>query len=323
MIIVPSKKFIEIEGPELSTKLEGWFVLRAIRKSGLITREHTFRSVGPFHNLITNVGLDRFGDQPGANLYARCLVGLGTTPPNYTDTQLVNFLAAVSNSNPTTNTSSSGAPDYYARTTYKWTSAIGALGTNNLTEIGISPTTSNANLFSRELIRDSNGDPVAFPITSDEQLEVTYELRIYPNINDVLGSVSISGNTYNTTTRPLTVTSSSFWGPVGPGTGINAGIRDPSYFRAHTGGLVSITDSLGTITGNVGAASTVSLGAYTNGTYYRDTTCTWSITTGNGNLRTITINLGCASFQVYYDPFIPKTNTQVLVLSHRFSWARR
>src|SRR5690606_24121908 len=92
----------------------------------------------------------------------------------------------------------------------------GELGNNNLTEIGISGQNKNGLLFSRELIRDSSGNPAAFPITEDEQLEVTYELRLYPNLNDVPATVMVGSNSHDTITRPLGVTNTSNWGPVEP-----------------------------------------------------------------------------------------------------------
>src|SRR5690606_19073517 len=103
----------------------------------------------------------------------------------------------------------------YSSRTFTWTSAIGALGNNNLTEIGISGQSANGLLFSRELIRDPNGNPAAFPISADEQLEVTYELRLYPNLNDVPATVTVGASSYDTITRPIGVNGSA-WGLVAP-----------------------------------------------------------------------------------------------------------
>jgi len=327
-IYIPSGRFLEGELSEAKVGLEGWYTLRARRRSGRVTREHRFkaeacRELPPFHNLITNLGLDRFGSESSSSVYSRCHVGTGTATPSVTDTQLQNFLAAVSTSAPVVATGNSGAPDYYAYGTFRWTSAIGALGNNNLTEIGISGQSGNGLLFSRELIRDSGGNPTAFPISSDEQLEVTYELRLYPNLTDVPATVMVGPNSHDTITRPIGVTSSVYWTPIFSSLANAERRSNAPLNRAFSGDLVPYTSPPDAPSGNLGTASSGATAAYTNGTFYRDISNTWNISTGNGNIRTVTFGFGCACFQVRYDPVITKLNTQVLTLHQRISWARR
>lgn len=325
-IYIPSGRFLEGEVAEAKVGLEGWFTLRAIRRSGRVTRERKFkvgevRELPRFHNLITNLGLDRFGWAGADVLYSSCHVGTGTATPSYTDTQLQNFLAAVGTT-PSSTTSNAGPPDYYAYRRFTWTSAIGALGNNNLTEIGISGQSANGLLFSRELIRDSNGNPAAFPISSDEQLQVTYELRLYPNLADVPATVTVGASSYDTITRPIGVNGSS-WRLADPSAfNVNAE-RSPlaGTNRAFTGDLVPYTDAIPS--GVLGDASSGATASYTSGSYYRDISNTWNISTGNGNIRTVTFKFACAQFQVRFDPVITKSNTQVLTLHQRMSWARR
>jgi hypothetical protein len=325
-IYIPSGRFLEGEIAEAKVGLEGWFTLRAIRRSGRVTRERKFqvggvRELPRFHNLITNLGLDRFGSVGGNAIYTHCHVGTGTATPSYTDTQLQNFLASIGS--PSTSLSNSGPPDYYSYRTLTWTSAIGALGNNNLTEIGISGQSANGLLFSRELIRDPNGNPAAFPISADEQLEVTYELRLYPNLVDVPATVTVSASSYDTITRPIAVTAN--WGPVNPTTGqANADRRSGlGWHYAFTGDLVPYTNTLTSPSGLLGEPSSGGSASYTGGSYYRDISNTWDISRGNGNIRLVVFSFGCAAFQVRFDPVITKTNTQVLTLYQRMSWARR
>src|SRR5690606_23339010 len=238
--------------------------------------------------------------------------------PSVTDTQLQNFLAAVGGT-PSTAIANSGPPDYYSYRTFTWISSIGELGNNNLTEIGISGQGTNGLLFSRELIRDSSGNPAAFPITADEQLEVTYELRLYPNLNDVPATVMVGSNSHDTITRPIGVTNASEWGPENSST--NTARRAAG--GAYSGDLVPYTNSTSSLSGLLGAASSGSTAPYTDGNFYRDISSTWNISTGNGNIRVVTFFFNCAVFQVRFDPVITKTNTQVLTLHQRISWARR
>jgi hypothetical protein len=328
-IYIPSGRFLEGEVAEAKVGLEGWFTLRAIRRSGRVTRERKFkvgevRELPRFHNLITNLGLDRFGSVAGSNLYSSCHVGTGTAPPSYTDTQLQNYLATVGSSpSSSAGFGNSGPPDYYAYQTFTWTSAIGALGNNNLTEIGVGGTNPTGTLFSRELIRDSNGNPAAFPISSDEQLQVTYELRLYPNLADVPATVTVGSSSYDTITRPLAVNNGNAWRVQDVSSSLANAERSSAsgWNRAYTGDLVPYTSI--EPSDNLGDASSGGTASYTNGSYYRDIYNTWNISTGNGNIRTVVFLFGCAAFQVRFDPVITKSNTQVLTLHQRMSWARR
>lgn len=324
-IYIPSGRFLEGEAPEAKVGLEGWYTLRAIRRSGRVTRERTFkveacRELPPFRNLITDLGLNRFGSTAASSVYSRCHVGTGTATPSVTDTQLQTFLAAVSTSAPTTALANSGPPDYYSYCTFTWTSAIGALGNNNLTEIGISGQNTNGLLFSRELIRDPGGNPTAFPISADEQLEVTYELRLYPNLNDVPATVMVGSNSHDTITRPIGV-ASSFWGPSSSSSSANAARGGAG--QAFSGDLVPYTSGINSPSGSLGNASSGATAPYTDGNFYRDISDTWNISVGNGNIRLVTVRFNCAAFQVRFDPVITKLNTQVLTLHQRISWARR
>ena len=277
-IYIPSGRFVEGGLSEAKVGLEGWFTLRAIRRSGRVTRERTFkveacRELPPFHNLITDLGINRFGSTGANSLYLRCHVGTGTATPSVTDTQLQTFLASVS---PTTSPSAvkanSGPPDYYSYLTLTWTSSIGALGNNNLTEIGISGQNTNGLLFSRELIRDSGGNPAAFPISADEQLQVTYELRLYPNLTDVPATVMVGSNSHDTITRPIAVADASIWGPYPPNLSVaNAQRRgDFGLNRALSGDLVPYTNAINSVAGSLGEASDGATAPYTDGNFYRD-----------------------------------------------------
>lgn len=325
-IYIPSGRFLEGEISEAKVGLEGWYTLRAIRRSGRVTREHTFkaeacRELPPFRNLITDLGLNRFGSTGASSVYSWCHVGTGTATPSVTDTQLQTFLAAVGTT-PATSIANSGPPDYYSYRRFTWTSTVGALGNNNLTEIGISGQATNGLLFSRELIRDSGGNPAAFPISDDEQLEVTYELRLYPNLSDVPATVMVGPNSHDTITRPIDVTTAASWAPVNPlDSFANAALNSPNV--AYSGDLVPYTNSAGSLSGPLGAASSGATAPYTDGNFYRDVSNTWNISTGNGNIRVVMVSFRCATFQVRFDPVITKLNTQVLTLHQRISWARR
>lgn len=325
-IHVPSNKFIEADdAAEHALGVEGWFTLQARNRAGRLLREHSFkadREVGPFHNLILNQGMDRLGTSTGAATYSNCLVGVGTLAPAVTQVSLSNFVANVQSSVPAQASGNAGAPTYYSWRRFTWTSSIGGIPASNLTEIGVgSSSTNNGNLFSRELIRDANGVPVAFPIALDEQLTVTYELRVYPPLTDTEADISISGVSHSTITRAAVITSNLWQPALANGSATNFITGSVSNQTLYSGELPDLLSS-STPVGNLGNSSSVSSTVYVPGSYTRDILATWSISTGNGEARTVRRACGCGGFNVRYDPPIVKTNEQTLMLPQRIIWAR-
>ena len=327
MIIITEKKFREASDPtHASVGVEGYYTLRARRRSGRVTREHTFkadREVGPFHNLVTTLGMDRLGSERAQNVYARCHVGTGTATPSITDVQLANFLASVQNGAGTQTQGNSGDSPYYGWRRMVWTSAIGAHGNNILTELGISAQQTDGLLFSRELIRDSIGNPTSFPISSDEQLEVTYELRFYVPLVDATGTITIGSITHDVTTRArMATTGLNGWAPVSGNTNNFAATSGTIDSTLYTGALGAITDNEPGGSRN-GHTTSVSTSAYTNGNFYRDHSQTFGPPLGIGSNMSCTFATFASKFQTEFDPPIAKTDTQTLILHHRVSWARR
>src|SRR5690606_2776896 len=159
--------------------------------------------------------------------------------------------------------------------------------------------------------------------SSDEQLEVTYELRLYPNLNDVPATVMVGSNSHDTITRPIAVTDTSSWKPAQPPSSLVNAARSSAAVAAYSGDLVPYTNSTTSLSGSLGNASSGTTAPYTDGNFYRDISNTWNISTGNGNIRVVMFKFNCAVFQVRFDPVITKTNTQVLTLHQRIPWARR
>ena len=49
---------------------------------------------------------------------------------------------------------------------------------------------------------------------STEFLDLTYELRYYPPLIDVLGTITLDGVVYDTTLRAASVTNADYWGSI-------------------------------------------------------------------------------------------------------------
>ena len=282
------------------------------------------RVVAPWgKNMITNSGLDNMA---AAGFMARCMIGAGNNAPAASDTQLQSQLAVI------TGTVAQGPNS----TTEGYNSIVGTyvfgqgVGTGIIGELAVAP--ASGNITTRALIRDQNGDPTTIVKGPQDVLTVTYQIREYPNQNDVVGSVvnphtsveyQFTARTHNGTYPGRLMTWHRF-GPVGGGT------YDQHQLAADSGSLVPWT---GTIPegGATSKSSALSAAAYVAGSYYRQVQYTFPESRGNGNIsRVFTDPTGNDSqdfsqrfqFQASFSPAIDKDNTKTLVITLRKSWGR-
>lgn len=322
-IITPGR-FIEAkDAVSIGIGQEGYFRLEAVKRSGRVSREITFRDTGFFQNLILDQGLNGFGNVNANALYARFQVGTGTSTPSVNDTQLVSPVGPIMNSIDA-GRDAGVAPDYFSAQNMTATSAVGAFGNANLTEIGIGGS-SLESLFSRALIVDAAGNPTAFPIQSDEQLRVTYQLRLYPPLEDAEFDVDVSGMRH-VIVRPLGVSSINSWSPVSSNVSqVNVGLTDSSNNAFFDGGLSGITEQVpqgATVSGSNSSALT--LHPYNAGSFKRGHRRTWGAGNGNSNqFRTHRLSYNCCQFQVQYDPPLAKNSEQTMFLEYEIAWGRR
>lgn len=306
--------------------IKGEYMLEAVRPDGSIRKLTDW-----FSNLITDVGLDSVASNSWKQT---CQIGTGTTAPAYTDTALA--AASASTQSRTAETyESGGSPDYWAQVSTSYTFPVGVYGT--FTEVGISRglhTASPSYLFSRELIRDGAGNPTSITVLSDEYLIVTYRIRLYPPIVDVTGVVSVAGINYNYILRAQFV--GNFWGWYGglQGTGGAFGY----YNRGNGNGMYKAYDGVkGAITGgpsgtNAPGSFLVAGPAYINGSYYRRTTYAFDFGAANfagGGIKCIAFAADLAqnynqigTYQIEFDPILPKDSTIRLDITTQISWGR-
>lgn len=180
---------------DLQVGVRGWIEVKLINREGKVVHEHTQS------NLILNKGLDYIMSSLLAhNVHLYIAVGTGSTAPDPTQTALVSEIAR-------TNQTLGLGPDlqvtvlgdgYYriSRTRgFDYNQANG-----NLTEFGGSDSSSSsAGVNTRELFRDSNGNPIVITKTSNERLAITYHLEVQfnPAVATDYGTVNIldgSGN---------------------------------------------------------------------------------------------------------------------------------
>lgn len=288
---------------DLETKVSGEYRIEIINKFGDVINDSGF-----FKNLITNNGLNLRATTANTALY--CQVGTGSATPSFTDTTLSSYLASQSGSSTLSNSPSS---PFYTQRSVTYTFPVGAV-VGNITEIGVSPTSGSGNLFSRALILDGSGNPTSMTILSSEQLRVTYVFRIYAPLNDVTGTIDISGKSYSYTIRAGNLTSLSYFS-----TDYSESNASPAPF-ATNGSIGAITSiPSGTI-----VSISMSAGSYINGSYSINHTISASASQGNlsGGISALFYTSGSISFQIGFSPAIPKTSLNAFSLTVNHSWSR-
>lgn len=296
----------------LRPTVRGYFKLTAIRPDG---RKRPL--TGWFPNLITDVGLNRIGQ--GTYLNA-CHVGTNNTTPAVGDTGLAGFVAGTSTIQASATGAQSTAP-YYGYFTKTFRFAQGAAA-GNLAEVGIATARTNGGstiMFSRALILDELGDPTTVTVLSDEVLDVTYQLRLYPPLTDVLQTITIEGSGYHdTVTRASQVTSSNWGAYLGAVATFNP--NAPSNITVYNGAIGTILQAP---SGSSAQANSYDL-AYGNNNLYRDGGVSYGLNVANlsGGIRSARFTTSLGLYQTEFDPVIPKTSTKTLSLLFRVAWGR-
>lgn len=308
--------------------IEGEYLLSKGKKLG--GKEFVIQELGPFKNLITNAGLDRFGSN--TDVFSRCLVGSGNTPPSPNDTWLESLISHTNNQQGRTTWSGSLEPEHYIEATVRYRFGEGEAA-GNVSEVGMSWGTSPGSLFSRALVRDSFGNPTSISILPDEYLDVTYTYRVYFQNQDVIGTITLENTPHDYVMR--LVGTIGRWFPSEGHTGFQ--------FRPGNNNGQALTTGLvdkGVNPPSGSAAGERILPSYVSNSLQREWTERWGLNNGNlaGGIKSVWVyplydgiawgssppdkmNIGYA--QVEFDPPIPKTNTKVLDLNFKWTWGRR
>ncbi|AHB12191.1 tail fiber protein [Xylella phage Prado] len=281
------------------------------------------------NNLITDTGMDAFGDQGSGyaqrlyNVISYLAVGSGSTEPAFTDTALAAQVAQVGRTSYETGGTST-APYYaYARVQFQFPAGT---ATGVLSELGGKWYNSNNGTYpltTRALIKDSSGNPTTITVLSDEILVVTYELRMYVDTTPVVTTETIKGVSTTVTCKPIALGRS---GSLNEQSAIawSDYVWGCYYFYGGTGdGTGAITDQYPP--GNMSSFSDLQIQyvAYVPGTYYRDVVCRMSINNVPPGPITAAMGLSsCVPFQVGFNPGVTKTGSETANLRMRVSWSR-
>lgn len=289
------------------------------------------QEVGPFHNLITNNGLNKLADNNMANVTTYCHCGTGTVAEANGDTALGTFVAATNTVQSTSSTVQGSAP-YYASYTRTFRFAEG-VAEGNISEVGFSDQVTTGDLFSRALVKDGGGSPTTISVLSGEWLDVTYEFRLYPDhilsgggADDGTGTISISAVSYDYVIRPSFVTNSSHWvASVTNGLFRTVSSAWANFFgSASTLGAATSEPSSPSGSAATSEHSSISAATYSTDTYARDVSLTIGLEDGNasGGVGAIRFHTGMGSYQMSFDPVVPKDSTKVWTFVQNLAWAR-
>jgi hypothetical protein len=181
---------------------------------------------GEQHNMILNQFYDSLIPQygmVGSSLYAA--VGTGSTAPDPTQTQLANEIGTSSSPRRTSSpppgqhhqVEALATPgEYNVLRVHEFPETwVGGL---NLTEWGYSPLSSrNGALMTRELFRDSNGNPIVLTLAADQSLRLIYRYKVTVSPTSPQAvSVNIGGDGPGVRTAQFMLTgvvsNDSYWG---------------------------------------------------------------------------------------------------------------
>jgi hypothetical protein len=269
-----------------------------------------------FPNLITDAGLEAMGTTSTAALTAYCRVGSGTAAPAVTDSALAAHIAA-SNTTQASAGTAQASPPYYGSLTLTKRFAAG-VAAGNLSEVGMASGAITGTLFSRALILDGLGAPTTITVLADEVLDVTYELRNYPPLEDSAWSATIGGVEYSGVVRASSVTNGTWVGSSYP-----AGI-----WASGAANVIAYNGAIGAITATPAGSSSGRTGtnaAYAAASRVRNFSATWGLNDGNlaGGITAFRFETAHGYYQASVSPAIPKDATKTLTMTFRCGpWGR-
>lgn len=302
--------------------VEGWFTIQLIHaRSGLIARELRFR------NLIVDEGMDLLGAASLNSILSHFAVGTSSAAPDVTQTAL-GAEAGRTNSN---GGFGDNVNNWFTGNTYIWSRRTRVFlegeANGSLTEVGIF--NAAGVMYCRSLLKDAVGDPTTIVKTSEFQLRIDYESRLYPPTDgwgDYTFDAPVNGVSRTMTARPLGTGNNAAWSVFGFGgspstAAASVGVNNSTFLALATDAALRAATSTAAL--NVAATSRANT-AYAAGSHYREQTQEWNGSVANGtNYFLWGWNGLGATFQALFPVAFTKNNTQKFVIVARAHWARR
>lgn len=310
--IIPTRRFVDAGMPKSAVGAAGRYQLIVRDAWGIEKRRTPW-----FDNLILDSGLNRWGT---GTIITGAAIGTGTSTPTASDTGLQTQTHFTSTTGTGDGLAAGTSPNYNNTRTFVYRTALGALN-GNYSEVGVG--WASGSMFSRALILDGGGSPTTIAVASTEQLDIVYQLSVYPPLVDTgPTTITISGVDYDVTGRAAYVTSMSGAYSWAISTGPFAVTRNlvPYAFNGSIGAITA--GPAGSSTGVDGTSNS----AYVNNSLSQSGAQNFGLVYGNlvGGISAVIVGWGAsATFQYGISPAIPKDATKTLALNYSVSWARR
>lgn len=305
--------------------VKSFYKLYATNVKTGVTRELT----DWFGNILLTNGRNELAKR---DWFTACQVGTDSTLPNRNQTALLGYVAGSSSIEEVTQGAQSTAPYYgWKRKRFRFLNGSG-IGNENLNEVGIGWSTATGDfLVTRALITNLLGEQTTVTPLPDEILDIVVEIRYYPPLNDVTGTVTLNGTVYDWIIRAASVTSTTAWAnnigkqifalttvnwtgydnDIGSITTGPNGVPVPAdTFNNYTAGYQE--NSYQIAMGNICGPGTLNVDG-------------WYITTGK-LLRSILIATSAGYYQLQFDSQsnpgfgVPKTNNETMRVQVLLGW---
>lgn len=308
----------------------------------------TRRQVAQSPNMVVDSGLNVMGTTP--TWFRGCHVGTGTGTTSASDASLQNYVVGIANKISMSLVPVEDGGDVYIRRTAVWRFPQGTFSGENVTEVGITQGSTNANaagnsnftLWCRSLVVDSNGDPVAVTVLADEILEVEYECRLYVPTGTVQSQVNVNGTPTDIEVRAANANSTSqylrWWygnnaattSYIGsntsfltPGTGGNPGVAAGFFVGASSAIGPTINDSpTGT---RISSGVTAENSSYVASSHQIEGSYRAGLDDANdaAGVGALVARSELSLFQIGFSPRLQKTSDDILNVDVVHSWGRR
>jgi hypothetical protein len=271
-----------------------------------------------FNNIVTDGGLNFFGQNSISNAYEYLQVGTGNTTPTEADVSLAQPIGTRTNRTGSVPVDTNSLiPEYYSRKISRVFNADEANG--EIRELGFWNAATGGTLINRALVLDIEGQPTSITKTPSDQLKVVFEYRIYSS-EEVSGSMVISSTPVDYVIRPQG-TALPNWNKM-----VTAfGAWNPAAYL-HTGSMLFPRTAVNYPSPRI-RETTGTVSAYINNSFYRDINFTWDTSVALSDFGLITFDPWYTAadrftYQMSLSQLFTKTLTNRFKANFRISWGR-
>ena len=310
--------------------MRGFFRIQAINKFSGKCRIDT----GWFPNTILNAGRNVMATR--SDWLTWCQVGTdGIFPALLADRQAETSLGAWHAGTNTivpgsTSNGQAGSAPYFGWKRISYRFAAGTVATN-LSEVGVGWGIDGSQLISRAPILDPVlQTPTTVTPLADELLHVSYELRYYPPLTDILlPQVTLNNVIYDTITRASAVTGDRWSASIGSAIGEYSVAANGGDWKAYDGNIGTILLAPSGVVVNCDNSNQYN-SAYSGNSYQIQMNCPVGISGWNlgAGIRSVRLRTTAGDYQTQFNAAtggttIPKDANFTMLMSWIISWAEK